>query len=71
MNDLVLEVLYKNKLTCPECGAHQEVEMLALESSRIYECETCNELIQTNEGECCIYCQYGEVKCPNEQVRWN
>lgn len=71
MNDLVLEVLYTNTLTCPECGAKQNSEMLSLESSRIYECNTCNEIIQSNEGECCIHCQYGEVKCPTQQVKWN
>ncbi|MBL4593526.1 MAG: transposase [Flavobacteriales bacterium] len=71
MNDLVLEVLYKNTLTCPECGSHQTVEMLSLESARIYECETCNEIIQSNEDECCVNCQYGEVKCPSQQVKWN
>jgi uncharacterized protein (DUF2225 family) len=71
MNDLVLEVLYKNKLTCPECGAQQKAEMSTMENSRIYECDTCKEIIQANEDECCVYCQYGEVKCPGEQIRWN
>ena len=71
MDDLVLEVLYKNKLTCPECGARQEVEMLALESARIYECGSCQEIIQSNEDQCCVNCQYGDVKCPSEQVKWN
>lgn len=71
MNDLVLEVLYKNKLTCPECGATENVEMQSLEISKIYECETCNEIIQANEDECCVYCQYGEVKCTMQQVKWN
>jgi uncharacterized protein (DUF2225 family) len=71
MNHLVLEVLYANKLTCPECHANQKVEMLGVTNSRIFECETCSELIQANEDECCICCQYGEVKCPTEQVMWN
>ena len=71
MNDLVLEVLYKNKLTCPECGSQKEIEMLAFKKARIYECESCNEIIQANEDKCCISCQYGEVKCTAEQVKWN
>ena len=33
MNDLVLEVLYKNTLTCPECGSQEVVEMLSLEKT--------------------------------------
>jgi len=71
MNDLVLEVLYQNKLTCPECLSHQKAEMISMEVSKIFECETCKEIIQANEDACCIYCQYGEVKCPSEQVKWN
>jgi len=71
MNHLVLEVLYKNRLTCPECGAKETVEMLSLEISRIFECNSCKEIIQANEDKCCVYCQYGKVKCPLQQVKWN
>jgi hypothetical protein len=71
MDNLVLEVLYRNKLTCPECGAEENVEMLSMEIARIYKCDTCNEISHVNEDECCVYCQYGEVKCPSEQVKWN
>ncbi len=71
MNHLVLEVLYKNKLSCPQCGSTQSVNMLALEIPRVYQCNNCREVIQANADECCIYCQYGEVKCPSQQVRWN
>lgn len=71
MNDLILEVLYKNELTCPECGHKQRVEMTVGEDAHIYSCNACFETIQSNEDECCVYCQYGEVKCTTEQVRWN
>ena len=71
MNDLVLEVLYKNVLTCPECGAKEHSEMNSLEISRIYECNSCKEIVQANDDKCCIYCQYGDAKCPTEQVKWN
>ena len=69
MNDIVLEILFSNKLTCPECGAQEKIEMDSEEKSRIYECDTCNEVIQSNDDECCICCQYGEVKCLPEQVK--
>ena len=71
MNELIMEVLYKNELTCPECGYKQSVEMLSLESPTVYCCDSCNEIIQSNEFECCICCSYGAVKCPAEQVRRN
>ena len=71
MDNLVLQVLYKNKLTCPNCGATQTVKMLALEVCSVYQCNTCKEIIQAHTNECCVYCEYGEVKCPSEQVKWN
>jgi len=71
MNDLILEVLYKNKLTCPDCGHQQIAEMSTDEDNHIYECEACYEVIQSNSDECCVYCQYGEGKCISEQVRYN
>ena len=71
MNDIVLEVLFSNKLTCPECGAQETVEMSTSEKMHIYECATCEEIVQTNEDKCCVHCQYGEVKCPEVQVQLN
>lgn len=71
MNDLILEVLYKNKLTCPECGHQQIAEMSSEENHRAYECDRCYEIVQSNENKCCIYCQYGDVKCTGEQIKWN
>ncbi len=71
MNSLVMEVLYANHLICPECGEKQKVEMSSSENTLIFECCSCKEIIQTTEDECCVYCQYGEVKCPSQQVKWN
>lgn len=71
MDNLVLQVLYKNILTCPNCGATQPVKMLALEVRSVYQCNACKKIIQAHANECCIYCEYGEVKCPSEQVKWN
>lgn len=71
MDNLVLQVLYKNTLTCPKCGLKQNVKMLALEIASVYQCNACNQVIKSNADECCVYCQYGDVKCPSEQVKWN
>ena len=71
MNSLVMEVLYKNCLVCPECGAKQKVEMLETGYSYAYQCDSCLEIIEKKEDDCCVYCSYGEVKCPSEQVKWN
>ena len=71
MDDIVLEGLFNNKLTCPECGSQEILEMSTTEKMHVYECSTCEEIVQTNQDKCCVHCQYGEVKCPEVQVQWN
>jgi phage terminase large subunit GpA-like protein len=71
MNSLVLEVLNKNSLSCPECGENQRVDMLDADYSFAYQCNSCNSIIEKKENSCCVYCSYGEVKCPTQQIKWN
>lgn len=71
MDGLVIEVLSKNELTCPECGTQQAAEMLDSGHSYAYQCDGCKEIIEKKEESCCVYCSYGEVKCPSQQIKWN
>lgn len=71
MNNLVSDVLNKNELTCPECGTKQKGEMLEAAYSYAYQCNGCSEIIEKKNDSCCVYCSYGEVKCPSEQIKWN
>lgn len=68
---LVTEVLSKNQLTCPECASQQSAEMLDTGHSYAYQCDNCLEIIEKKEDSCCVYCSYGEVKCPTQQIKWN
>ncbi len=55
-------------LTCPECG-HQKSETMPTDScSYYYECENCHSVLKPLEGDCCVYCSYGTVKCPPIQA---
>jgi hypothetical protein len=29
-----------------------------------YDCEGCGEVLRPKEGDCCVFCSYGTVKCP-------
>ena len=29
-----------------------------------YECTNCGKILKPNDGDCCVYCSYGSVKCP-------
>ncbi len=68
---LVTEILSKNMLTCPECASQQTAEMLDTGHSYAYQCDHCSEIIEKKEDSCCVYCSYGEVKCPSQQIKWN
>ena len=50
-------------ITCPECG-HQKEDLMPTDSCQFfYECEKCKTVLKPLEGDCCVYCSYGSVKC--------
>ena len=56
-------------LTCPECG-FSKIETMPLDNCLFfYECEGCGEVIRPKSGECCVFCSYGSVKCPQRQMK--
>lgn len=55
-------------LTCPECGHKTKEEMLENSCQYSYRCSSCNKLIVAKEGECCIFCSYGDYPCPKAQI---
>src|SRR5437763_1983517 len=56
-------------VTCPSCGAHKEEIMPVDRGVDFYECTHCHKVLQPIFGDCCVYCSYGTVICPNEQRR--
>lgn len=58
----------ESTLTCPHCGAaHREV-MPADACQFFYECPVCHALLRPKPGDCCVFCSYGDVKCPPVQA---
>lgn len=52
---------------CPNCG-HSETELMKKDAcKRIHICESCNFVVKTEKGNCCIYCEHGTNKCPTKQ----
>lgn len=33
-----------------------------------YECGQCHTLLRPKPGDCCVFCSYGSVKCPPQQL---
>lgn len=65
MTDIILESV----VTCPKCGATTTEQMPTNACQRYYQCNMCDHLMKPKEGDCCIFCSYGTVKCPPMQER--
>jgi len=54
-------------ITCPNCGHKKTEEMPTDTCQFFYECEICKTVLRSRDGDCCVYCSYGSVKCPSMQ----
>ena len=58
------EIILESLITCPDCG-HQETETMPTDSCQFfYECTSCHTVFRPKEEDCCVFCSYGDVKCP-------
>lgn len=58
-------------ITCPHCG-HKKSELMPTDACQyFYECENCKQVLKPKQGDCCVYCSYGTVKCPPIQAGEN
>ncbi|HCI43991.1 MAG TPA: hypothetical protein DE315_00445 [Candidatus Omnitrophica bacterium] len=57
----------KSIIKCPHCGFEIE-ETIPTDSCRFfYQCSRCGVRLKPKEGDCCVFCSYGTVKCPSKQ----
>jgi hypothetical protein len=55
-------------VTCPQCG-HGHVETMPTDACLFfYDCKGCGAVVRPKQGDCCVFCSYGSVKCPPVQV---
>ena len=51
-------------IKCPLCG-HAALETMPTDRCmRFYECLGCGVLLKPKAGDCCVYCSYGDKRCP-------
>jgi hypothetical protein len=63
-----MQVILQSTITCPNCG-HQKTETMPQDSCQfMYQCENCHHLFRPKASDCCVYCSYGDVQCPPEQL---
>ena len=63
-----MEIITKSIITCPNCGHQKEEEMPINACQYFYECTKCGIILKPNDGDCCVYCSFGSVKCPPVQA---
>ncbi len=63
MSDVILQSI----ITCPKCGSEKEETMPTESCLFFYKCTNCGEVLRPNSGDCCVFCSYGNVKCPSKQ----
>lgn len=61
----------KSKIKCPYCDFEKEEVMPMNACVHFYECESCKGILKPKEGDCCVFCSYGDVKCLPKQIEEN
>lgn len=59
--------ILESTLTCPRCGFPQRLAMPTDACLFFHECVHCRALLRPKPGDCCVFCSYGDVKCPPRQ----
>jgi len=54
----------ESTITCPECGFSKKETMPTDACQFFYKCTNCGIVIKPKQGDCCVFCSYGTVKCP-------
>ncbi|TBR19094.1 MAG: MerC domain-containing protein [Chitinophagaceae bacterium] len=65
------KVELNSTITCPHCGFKKIETMPTNACQFFYTCEQCKTRLKPKEGDCCVYCSYGSVKCPPIQMNKN
>ena len=54
----------KAALTCPMCAFSVVETIPADRCVYFYECPSCHMILKSKPGECCVFCSYGDKRCP-------
>lgn len=55
-------------LTCPQCGTATLETMPTDACQYFYDCKGCGAVLKPLAGDCCVFCSFGDVKCPPRQT---
>jgi hypothetical protein len=62
-------MILTSTLTCPSCGERSTETMPENACVQIYDCQVCGHRMtpKTQQGDCCVFCSYGDIPCPPRQ----
>ncbi len=64
MAEPTTEIIASSTLTCSECG-HKSTDIMPTNAYQYYyDCKGCGAVLKPIRGDCCVYCSYGDIKCP-------
>ena len=58
----------ESTLTCPRCGRQSREAMPTDACLFFYDCAGCGMRLKPKPGDCCVFCSYGDVRCPPVQL---
>lgn len=58
----------ESRITCPNCGYQSDEVMPTNACLFFYDCPGCSAQLKPLDGDCCVFCSYGSVRCPPMQV---
>lgn len=62
-----MTIKLKSTITCPECKFKKEELMPTDACQFFYTCVSCKKTIKSKPGDCCVFCSYGDIRCPSKQ----
>jgi hypothetical protein len=60
-------VVLESTIKCPYCGFNSTETMPTDHCVITYICAGCSRTLRPKPGDCCVFCSYGDVRCPPEQ----
>lgn len=56
--------MHTARITCPTCGFTKEEVMPTDACQYFYACSNCHSRLTPKDGDCCVFCSYGDGTCP-------
>ncbi|NNL47087.1 MAG: hypothetical protein HKO76_01825 [Acidimicrobiia bacterium] len=63
-----MSITLTSRITCPECGQHSDEAMPTEACQFFWACPSCRSVIRPHQGDCCVFCSYGDTPCPPVQM---